>query len=93
MVAEELDADFGSIRVVNAANGAIPGGDVYANPDAGGIFQITGASNSTKGAWGRYRLAARPGARKADRRRGAGVASASGRSPEGLPFSHDGPVG
>jgi isoquinoline 1-oxidoreductase beta subunit len=58
IVAEELDADFASVRVVNAANGAIPGGDVYGNPEAGGFFQLTGASTSTKVFWGRYRLAA-----------------------------------
>ncbi|MGW2161439.1 molybdopterin cofactor-binding domain-containing protein [Nonomuraea sp. NPDC001699] len=58
MVAEELDADFGAVQVVNAANGSFPGGDVYGNPETGGFFQLTGASTSTKGAWGRYRLAA-----------------------------------
>jgi isoquinoline 1-oxidoreductase subunit beta len=58
IVAEELDADFDSVRVVNAANGGGPPRDVYGNPDAGGAFQITGASNSTKGFWARYRLVA-----------------------------------
>ena len=58
IVAEELDADFDSIRVVNAANGGGPPHDVYGNPDLGGVFQITGASNSTKGFWVRYRLVA-----------------------------------
>ena len=58
IVAEELDADFDSVRVVNAANGAGPNGNVYGNPDAGGALQITGASNSMKGYWVRYRLAA-----------------------------------
>ena len=58
IVAEELDADFDSVRVVNAANGGGPPRDVYGNPDAGGALQITGASNSTKGFWIRYRLAA-----------------------------------
>ena len=58
IVAEELDADFDSVRVVNAANGGGPTGDVYGNPDAGGAFQLTGASNSTKGFWVRYRLVA-----------------------------------
>ena len=58
IVAEELDADFDSVRVVNAANGVGPNGDVYGNPDLGGAFQITGASNSMKGYWVRYRLAA-----------------------------------
>jgi isoquinoline 1-oxidoreductase subunit beta len=58
IVAEELDADFDSIRVVNAANGGGPPHDVYGNPDAGSAFQLTGASNSMKGFWVRYRLAA-----------------------------------
>ena len=58
IVAEELDADFDSVRVVNAANGRGPNGDVYGNPDVGGAFQLTGASNSMKGFWVRYRLAA-----------------------------------
>ena len=57
LVAEELDADFDSIRVVNAANGAGVGGDVYGNPDIGGAFQLTGASNSMKGSFLRYRRA------------------------------------
>jgi isoquinoline 1-oxidoreductase subunit beta len=58
IVAEELDADFDSVRVVNAANGSGANGDVYGNPDIGGALQITGASNSMKGGWARYRLAA-----------------------------------
>ena len=58
IVAEELDADFASVRVVNAANGATPGGDVYGTPAGGGFIQLTGASTSTVGFWARYRLAA-----------------------------------
>src|ERR1700754_2362434 len=58
IVAEELDADFDSVVVVNASNGGGPPRDVYGNPDAGGALQITGASNSTKGFWVRYRLVA-----------------------------------
>jgi isoquinoline 1-oxidoreductase beta subunit len=58
IVAEELDADFESVRVVNAANGGGPPRDVYGNPDLGGVFQLTGGSNSTKGFWVRYRLVA-----------------------------------
>ncbi|HEY2600375.1 MAG TPA: molybdopterin cofactor-binding domain-containing protein [Thermoleophilaceae bacterium] len=58
LVAEELDADFASVRVVNAANGGGPPRDVYGNPDIGGTFQLTGASNSMKGFWVRYRQAA-----------------------------------
>ncbi len=57
IVAEELDADFDSIQVVNAANGATPNGDVYGNLVGGG-FQITGGSNSTRTFWARYRLVA-----------------------------------
>jgi isoquinoline 1-oxidoreductase beta subunit len=56
-VAEELEADFDSIRVVNAANGVGPRGDVYGNPDFGGALQVTGASNSMKGSFVRYRQA------------------------------------
>ncbi len=58
IVAEELDADFASVRVVNAANGAGPKGDVYGTPAGGGFIQLTGASTSTVGFWVRYRLAA-----------------------------------
>jgi isoquinoline 1-oxidoreductase subunit beta len=58
IVAEELDADFASVRVVNASNGTRPGGDVYGTPAGGGFIQLTGASTSTKGFWDRYRLAA-----------------------------------
>jgi isoquinoline 1-oxidoreductase beta subunit len=58
IVAEELDADFASVRVVNAANGARAGGDVYGTPAGGGFIQLTGASTSTQGFWDRYRLAA-----------------------------------
>jgi isoquinoline 1-oxidoreductase subunit beta len=47
LVAEELDADFDSIRVVNASNGATPNGDVHGNPLSGG-FQIAGASLSNR---------------------------------------------
>ena len=57
IVAEELDADFDSIRVVDAANGATASGDVYGNPFSGG-FQITGASTSTRSFWQRYRKVA-----------------------------------
>jgi isoquinoline 1-oxidoreductase beta subunit len=58
IVAEELDADFASVRVVNATNGGTPAGDVYATPAGGGFLQLTGASTSTVGYWARYRLAA-----------------------------------
>jgi isoquinoline 1-oxidoreductase subunit beta len=58
IVAEELDADFDSVRVVNASNGGGPPRDVYGNPDSGGALQITGGSNSTKGFWVRYRMVA-----------------------------------
>ena len=58
IVAEELDADFDSIRVVNASNGRRGDTDVYGNPEFGRQFQITGASNSTKGYWSTFRLIA-----------------------------------
>jgi isoquinoline 1-oxidoreductase beta subunit len=58
IVAEELDADAASVRVVNAANGTRPGGDVYGTPAGGGFVQLTGASTSTQGFWDRYRLIA-----------------------------------
>jgi Molybdopterin-binding domain of aldehyde dehydrogenase len=45
IVAEELDAEFDSIQVVDAANGVTPNGDVYGN-FVGGGFQITGASSA-----------------------------------------------
>ena len=57
LVAEEMDADFDAVRVVNAANGRGPNGDVYGNPDSGGSHQWTGASNSMKGSFERYRRA------------------------------------
>src|SRR5258708_7963995 len=58
IVAEELDADFSSVRVVSAANGVGPQGDVYGTPAGGGFIQLTGASTGTKGFWDRYRLVA-----------------------------------
>src|SRR3984893_4792974 len=58
IVAEELDADFGAVRVVNAANGRRGDKDVDGNPTFGGLFQITGNSNSTGGFWGTYRVIA-----------------------------------
>src|ERR1700677_1399017 len=54
IVAEELDADFATIRVFNGANGASAAGDVYGNPFSGN-FQITGASSGTRSFWARYR--------------------------------------
>ncbi len=57
IVAEELDADFESIRVVHGANGKFADGDLYGNPFFGG-FQITGDSSSTGVYWQRYRLIA-----------------------------------
>jgi len=57
IVAEELDADFESIRVVHGANGKFADGDLYGNPFFGG-FQITGDSTSTSVNWQRYRLIA-----------------------------------
>jgi isoquinoline 1-oxidoreductase beta subunit len=58
IVAEELDADFASVRVVSAANGVGPKGDVYGTPAGGGFIQLSGASTGTVGFWARYRLAA-----------------------------------
>jgi isoquinoline 1-oxidoreductase beta subunit len=59
LVAEELDADLSSIRVLNASNGTGSwNGDVYGNPAQGGFFQLTGASSSMQGFWIRYRQAA-----------------------------------
>ncbi len=57
IVAEELDADFESVRVVHGANGKFADGDLYGNPFFGG-FQITGDSSSTGVYWQRYRLIA-----------------------------------
>ena len=47
IVAEELDADFDAIRVVNAANGAGASGDVYGNPLSGDI----GTRPFSRGTW------------------------------------------
>ena len=58
IVAEELDADIASVRVVNASNGVGPKGDVYGTPAGGGFIQLTGKSSGTVGFWARYRLAA-----------------------------------
>ena len=59
IVAEELDADFASVRVVNAANGAEPGEGTCTGPRRqAGQFQLTGGSTSTVGFWASYRLAA-----------------------------------
>ena len=59
IVAEELDADFASVRVGNAANGAKPeGGDVYGTPAGGGFIQLSGKSSSMVGFWSSYRLVA-----------------------------------
>ena len=76
IVAEELDADFDSVVVVNAANGGGPPKDVYGNPDSGGALQLTGGSNSMKGFWVRYRLVARPGASAARGRSGGALGRA-----------------
>ena len=46
IVAEELDAEFERVRVVNAANGRGPNGDAYGNPEFDSAFQFKGASNS-----------------------------------------------
>jgi isoquinoline 1-oxidoreductase beta subunit len=78
IVAEELDADFEAVRVVNAANGRRGDRDVYGNPELGGFFQITGASTSTKGFWKRYRLVAA----QARARLVAAAAEAWGVAPE-----------
>jgi isoquinoline 1-oxidoreductase beta subunit len=78
IVAEELDADFDAVRVVNAANGRRGDRDVYGNPELGGFFQITGASTSSKGFWKRYRLVAA----QARARLVAAAAEAWGVAPE-----------
>ncbi len=39
IVAEELDADFAAVRVISAANGVGPQGDVYGTPAGGGFIQ------------------------------------------------------
>jgi len=62
IVAEELDADFASVRVVSAANGVGPQGDVYGTPAGGGFIQLTGASTGTKGFLGPLPPGRRPGA-------------------------------
>ena len=52
IVAEELDADFDSVRVVNAANGGGPPNDVYGNPDAGGALPAHGRVQFDEGVTG-----------------------------------------
>ena len=70
IVAEELDADFDSVRVVNASNGAGRPAMCTGIPTSAARLQITGASNSTKGFWVRYRAGGGPGAGPARRGRG-----------------------
>jgi len=53
-VAEELDADFASVRAVNAANGTGPKEDVYGTPAGGEFIQLSGAS-TPNGTCGRIR--------------------------------------
>jgi isoquinoline 1-oxidoreductase subunit beta len=56
IVAEELDADMGSISVVLAASHLRPDfGDVYGNMTFGGAIQLTGGSTSTQSFWLNYR--------------------------------------
>ena len=78
-MAEELDADFASVRVVSAANGVGPQGDVYGTPAGGGFIQLTGASTGTKGFWDRYRLVAA----QARARLAAAAAAGLGRAGRG----------
>src|SRR5258707_15140408 len=78
IVAEELDANFESVRVVHGANGKFADGDLYGNPFSGG-FQITGDSSSTGVYWQRYR----PIPPKAPARLGAAAAADwQGRAPQ-----------
>jgi hypothetical protein len=58
IVADELDADFDSIRVVHSPGYTIPNGDIYGNLTFGGLIQITGGSTSTQAIWARYRQVA-----------------------------------
>jgi isoquinoline 1-oxidoreductase beta subunit len=53
LVAEELDADWGQMRVEGAAGNPA----LYGNPASGGKWQLTGGSNSIAGSWDRYRQA------------------------------------
>ena len=51
LVAEELDADWGQMRVEGAAGNP----KLYGNPAWGGVAQGTGGSTSIAGSWNRYR--------------------------------------
>ena len=66
-----------SIRVVNAANGRRGDRDVYGNPELGGLFQITGASNSTKGVLGQLPPHRRQSPGPARRRRRRAMATSN----------------
>ena len=79
LVAEELDADFELVRVVNAANGSGPNGDVYGNPDLGSAFQITGSVKLDEGDLGPLPSRRRPGAGAARRCGGRDLGGARGR--------------
>ena len=76
IVAEELDADFDSVVVVNAANGGGPPKDVYGNPDSGGALQITGAFELDEDLLGPLPVGGRTGASPARGRSGGALGRA-----------------
>jgi len=54
IVADELDAELSSIKVIHAAGNT----KLYGNPVFGNAVQLTGDSNSVQGFWMRYRQVA-----------------------------------
>ena len=87
IVAEELDADFESIRVVNAANGRRGDRDVYGNPDLGGLFQITGSLELDERLLGQLPPDRGQGQSPPGRRGGRGVVSPAPRRSRSTPAS------
>ena len=84
IVAEELDADFASVRVVNAANGAGPGRRCVRDPGGGGLLQLTGGVHLDRGFLGPLPAGCGPGAGAAGGRRGRGLGGARGRGRDRL---------
>ena len=88
IVAEELDADFDAIRVVNAANGGGPPRDVYGNPDTAARSRSRARRTRRRGtgpatAWWRRRRG--PGSRP--RRQSGGTCQSANSSSSAVSFA------